>query len=87
MRTPEQIVSDLQSFRDRWWTYNGTEKSASQTFLNQLVGCYTGLDDVFAAGATFEQFGSKLARTAWASTETPSCPMASSSNRSCVYES
>lgn len=59
MRPVEDIVNDLEAVRERWWTFNGTERAASQTFLNQLVGCFTGLPDVFQAGATFEQFGSR----------------------------
>lgn len=58
-RNVEQIIGDLRSFRDAWWTFDGTERAASQTFLNQLVQCYTGLPDVMAAGAAFEQFGSR----------------------------
>lgn len=58
-RNVEQIIADLRSFRDAWWTFDGTERAASQTFLNQLVQCYTGLPDVMAAGAAFEQFGSR----------------------------
>jgi hypothetical protein len=42
---------------ERWSTYGGTERSASQTFLNQLVGAYTGSLDAMAAGARFEEFG------------------------------
>lgn len=37
--------------------YQGTERSASQTFLNQLISAYTGANDVLGAGARFEEFG------------------------------
>ena len=37
--------------------YQGTERSASQTFLNQLIAAYTGANDVLGAGARFEEFG------------------------------
>ena len=41
----------------RWMPYQGTERSASQTFLNQLISAYTGANDVIGAGARFEEFG------------------------------
>lgn len=59
MRNTEEIIDALRGHVENWWQFNGTEKSASQTFLNQLIECFTGQPDVFAAGATFEQFGSR----------------------------
>lgn len=56
-RSLPEIQSALDQLVDRWSRYSGTERSGSQTFLNQLIGAYTGAQDVFEAGATFEQFG------------------------------
>lgn len=56
-RSLPEIQSALEQLVDRWSRYSGTERSGSQTFLNQLIGAYTGAQDVFEAGATFEQFG------------------------------
>ena len=56
-RTLPEIQSALEQLVHRWSRYSGTERSGSQTFLNQLIGAYTGADDVFEAGATFEQIG------------------------------
>ena len=56
-RTLTEIQDALQQLADRWSRYSGTERSGSQTFLNHLVRAYTGAEDVFEAGATFEQFG------------------------------
>lgn len=59
VRSSEEVVAGLRALQEQWWTYDGTERAASQTFLNQLVGCFTGEADVFAVGASFEQFGSR----------------------------
>ena len=56
-RSIEDIRAALVALAERWATYSGTERSASQTFLNQLVGAYTGEPDAMAAGARFEEFG------------------------------
>lgn len=56
-RSVEDIRAALAALTERWATYSGTERSASQTFLNQLVGAYTGAPDAMAAGARFEEFG------------------------------
>lgn len=54
-----EIRTTLAKISDRWASYSGTERSASQTFLNALVGAYTGADDALQAGARFEEFGAK----------------------------
>lgn len=56
-RSIEDIRSALTDLAGRWVSYDGTERSASQTFLNQLIAAYTGSDDVMGAGARFEEFG------------------------------
>jgi hypothetical protein len=56
-RSIDDIRSALVDLANRWVTYEGTERSASQTFLNQLIAAYTGSDDVMGAGARFEEFG------------------------------
>lgn len=56
-RSIEDIRSALTDLANRWVAYEGTERSASQTFLNQLIAAYTGSDDVMGAGARFEEFG------------------------------
>jgi hypothetical protein len=56
-RSGEEIERALREFVEKWDSFGGTEKSASQTFLNQLFECYTGTKDVFEAGARFEEFG------------------------------
>lgn len=58
-RTLPEIRASLVDFVDRWKDYDGTEKAASQTFLNQLVGAFTGAPDAMAAGARFEEFGDR----------------------------
>ena len=58
-RSIEEIRESLSELVQRWSSYQGTEKSASQTFLNQLIGAYTGKEDVMAAGANFEEFGAR----------------------------
>ena len=56
-RSIDDIRSALVDLANRWVTYEGTERSASQTFLNHLIAAYTGSDDVMGAGARFEEFG------------------------------
>ncbi|MFM8954795.1 MAG: type IIL restriction-modification enzyme MmeI, partial [Actinomycetota bacterium] len=56
-RSIEDIRAALTALSERWATYSGTERAASQTFLNQLVSAYTGEPDAMAAGARFEEFG------------------------------
>lgn len=56
-RSIADIQNSLQDLADRWVSYDGTERSASQTFLNQLIAAYTGSSDVMGAGARFEEFG------------------------------
>jgi hypothetical protein len=56
-RSVEDIRSALAALVERWANYDGTERSASQTFLNQLVAAYSGANDAMAVGARFEEFG------------------------------
>jgi len=56
-RSIEDIRLALTELKKRWADYSGTERAASQTFLNQLVSAYTGEPDAMAAGARFEEFG------------------------------
>ncbi len=56
-RSIEDIRAELTELSSRWATYDGTERAASQTFLNQLLSAYTGKNDVIDAGARFEEFG------------------------------
>ncbi len=58
-RTLPEIRAELVELVDRWKDYDGTEKAASQTFLNQLVSAFTGAPDAMAAGARFEEFGDR----------------------------
>ena len=56
-RSIDDIREALNELSARWMPYQGTERSASQTFLNQLISAYTGANDVLGAGARFEEFG------------------------------
>ncbi len=58
-RSIDEIRSSLDELVAKWADYQGTERSASQTFLNQLVAAYTGSSDAMQAGARFEEFGSR----------------------------
>lgn len=58
-RSIDDIRSAVTELANRWVAYEGTERSASQTFLNQLIAAYTGSDDVMGAGARFEEFGAR----------------------------
>lgn len=53
------IKKSLLDFSRKWEDFEGTERTASQTFLNGLIAAYTGKPDVFEAGARFEEFGSR----------------------------
>lgn len=54
-----EIQESLRKLVSDWKDFSGTEKGWSQTFLNQLIGAYTGSPDVMEAGARFEEFGSR----------------------------
>ena len=54
-----EIKKALIDFTHKWSTFSGTERSASQTFLNGLIAAYTGKSDVFEVGARFEEFGTR----------------------------
>jgi hypothetical protein len=56
-RSIEEIRTAVSELSTRWAAFDGTERSASQTFLNQLISAYTGTSDVLGAGARFEEFG------------------------------
>jgi hypothetical protein len=58
-RSIEEIRTALSELSTRWAAFDGTERSASQTFLNQLISAYTGTNDVLGAGARFEEFGER----------------------------
>ncbi len=58
-RTLQDIRTALDALAERWKDFQGTEKAASQTFLNELVSAYTGASDAMAAGARFEEFGGR----------------------------
>lgn len=58
-RSKADIKTALEELAARWVSYDGTERSASQTFLNQLLSAYTGNTDVMDAGASFEEFGAR----------------------------
>ena len=58
-RTLQDIRTALEVLAERWKDFQGTEKAASQTFLNELVSAYTGASDAMAAGARFEEFGGR----------------------------
>jgi len=58
-RSIDEIRSSLDELVAKWADYPGTERSASQTFLNQLIAAYTGSADAMQAGARFEEFGSR----------------------------
>lgn len=58
-RSIEDIRVSLVDLAARWLSFEGTERSASQTFQNQLVEAYTGARDAMAAGAKFEEFGTR----------------------------
>lgn len=58
-RSVQEIQDALTPFVAKWRSYSGTERSGSQTFLNELVAAYTGQSDVADVGARFDEFGSR----------------------------
>lgn len=56
-RSLSDIRTALDVLASNWSAYKGTERSASQTFLNHLIAAYTGEVDAMSAGARFEEFG------------------------------
>jgi hypothetical protein len=58
-RSLSDIRTALDILANTWSAYKGTERSASQTFLNHLIAAYTGNTDVMDAGARFEEFGAR----------------------------
>ena len=58
-RSLSDIRTALDVLANTWSAYKGTERSASQTFLNHLIAAYTGNTDVMDAGARFEEFGAR----------------------------
>ncbi len=58
-RTLSEIEGALYRLVGNWGAYSGTERSGSQSFLNELVSAYTGEASAMAAGARFEEFGTR----------------------------
>lgn len=58
-RTLQDVRTALEALAERWKGFQGTEKAASQTFLNELISAYTGATDAMAAGARLEEFGGR----------------------------
>lgn len=58
-RTLQNVRTALEALAERWKGFQGTEKAASQTFLNELISAYTGATDAMAAGARLEEFGGR----------------------------
>ncbi|MEW2484474.1 DNA methyltransferase [Mycobacterium sp. NPDC049093] len=56
MRSGEEIQKALTKFHKKWNSYQGSEKSEAQTFLNQLFDAYGS--DRLEVGAQFEAFKS-----------------------------
>lgn len=56
VRSGEEIHRALAKFCKKWATYDGTEKSEAQTFLNMLFDAYGS--DRLDVGAAFEDFKS-----------------------------
>ncbi len=56
-RSLSDIRTALEVLASTWSAYKGTERSASQTFLNHLIAAYSGEVDAMSAGARFEEFG------------------------------
>lgn len=44
-RTRNEIVESLKTFVANWSAHSGTERSGAQTFVNQLVQAYIGVED------------------------------------------
>lgn len=53
-RTRNEITDALKTFVTNWSGYSGTERSGAQTFVNQLVQAYTGVEDPRALDASHE---------------------------------
>lgn len=53
-RTRNEIVEALKTFVTNWSGYSGTERAGAQTFVNQLVQAYTGVEDPRTLDASHE---------------------------------
>lgn len=53
-RTRNEIVESLKTFVANWSGYSGSERSGAQTFVNQLVQAYTGVEDPRTLDASHE---------------------------------
>lgn len=53
-RTRNDIVESLKTFVTNWSGYSGSERSGAQTFVNQLVQAYTGVEDPRTLDASHE---------------------------------
>lgn len=53
-RTRNEIVESLKTFVTNWSGYPGTERAGAQTFVNQLVQAYTGVEDPRTLDASHE---------------------------------
>lgn len=53
-RTRNEIVESLKAFVTSWSGYTGTERAGAQTFVNQLVQAYTGVEDPRTLDASHE---------------------------------
>lgn len=53
-RTRNEIVESLKAFVTNWSGYSGTERAGAQTFVNQLVQAYTGVEDPRTLDASHE---------------------------------
>lgn len=53
-RTRNEIVESLKTFVANWSGYSGSERSGAQTFVNQLVQAYTGVEDPRSLDASHE---------------------------------
>lgn len=53
-RTRTEIVESLKAFVTSWSGYSGTERAGAQTFVNQLVQAYTGVEDPRTLDASHE---------------------------------
>lgn len=54
LRTRNEIVEVLKTFVTNWSGYSGTERAGAQTFVNQLVQAYTGVEDPRTLDASHE---------------------------------
>lgn len=53
-RTRNEIIEALKTFVTNWSGYSGTERAGAQTFVNQLVQAYTGVEDPRTLDASHE---------------------------------